>query len=203
MSHPEWEKNFNPDYDIALVFLSESLKLTQAQIDELLKLKVLNGKEETLRIIGHPNGTIHMRESMGKARWEQTVDSQNIVYHLANTLPGSSGSPIISEDLHIVGTHTMGASEETNGANSDVRMRLELLPFIDDSIRRHQEFLDNMDKVEELQQKERQLQEQALIDKGEKAAKIEIARGMLAKKMDIELISDLTKLTEDEIKAIK
>lgn len=80
--------------------MSESLKLTQEQIEELLKLKVLNGEEKTLRIVGHLNGTVHMSESTGKAQWEQTVDSQNIVYHLANTLPGSSGSPIISEDMH-------------------------------------------------------------------------------------------------------
>lgn len=38
---------------------------------------------------------------------------------------------------------------------------------------------------------------------GEKSAKIEIARGMLEKKMDIKLIVELTKLTEDEVKAIK
>lgn len=209
--HPEWEKSFNSDYDVALVFLSESLKLNQTQIDELLKLKILNGKEETLRIVGHPNGTIHMSESMGRARWEQTVDSQNIVYHLANTLPGSSGSPIISEDLHVIGTHTMGACEETKGANSGVRMRLELLPFIDNSIRRHQEFLDNMDKVEELQQKERERQEQALIEKGiakglaagEKTKAIEIARNLKSMKLTIEQIIAATGLTEDEIRAIK
>jgi predicted transposase/invertase (TIGR01784 family) len=38
---------------------------------------------------------------------------------------------------------------------------------------------------------------------GEKAAKIEIARGMLAKKMDIKLIIELTGLTEDEINELK
>jgi V8-like Glu-specific endopeptidase len=164
--HPEWEKSFSPDYDVALVFLSESLKLTQAQIDELVKLKIINGNEETIRIVGHPNGAVNMRESKGKTSWEQTVNSQNILYHLANTLPGSSGSPIISEDLHVIGTHTRGAGEETNGANSGVRMRLELLPFIESSIATHQAFLDNMDQIEAFQQKEKQRQEQALIDKG-------------------------------------
>jgi len=164
--HPEWEKSFNRDYDVALVFLSESLKLTQAQIDELVKLKIINGKEETIRIVGHPNGTVNMSESKGKTSWEQTLDSQNILYHLANTLPGSSGSPIISDDLHVIGTHTRGAGDETKGANSGVRMRLELLPFIESSIATHQAFLDNMDQIEEFQQKEKQLQEQALIDKG-------------------------------------
>lgn len=38
---------------------------------------------------------------------------------------------------------------------------------------------------------------------GEKAAKIEIARGMLSKKMDISLIAELTGLTADEIDSIK
>jgi V8-like Glu-specific endopeptidase len=164
--HPEWEKSFSPDYDVALVFLSESLKLTQAQIDELVKLKIINGNEETIRIVGYPNGAVNMRESKGKTSWEQTVNSQNILYHLANTLPGSSGSPIISEDLHVIGTHTRGAGEETNGANSGVRMRLELLPFIENSIATHQAFLDNMDQIEAFQQKENQRKEQSLIDKG-------------------------------------
>lgn len=164
--HPEWEKSFNRDYDVALVFLSESLKLTQAQIDELVKLKIINGKEETIRIVGHPHGTVNMSESKGKTSWEQTLDSQNILYHLANTLPGSSGSPIISDDLHVIGTHTRGAGYETKGANSGVRMRLELLPFIESSIATHQAFLENMDQIEEFQQKEKQRKEQSLIDKG-------------------------------------
>jgi V8-like Glu-specific endopeptidase len=164
--HPEWEKSFNRDYDVALVFLSESLKLTQAQIDELVKLKIINGKEETIRIVGHPHGTVNMSESKGKTSWEQTLDSQNILYHLANTLPGSSGSPIISDDLHVIGTHTRGAGDETKGANSGVRMRLELLPFIESSIATHQAFLENMDQIEEFQQKEKQRKEQSLIDKG-------------------------------------
>lgn len=82
-------------------------------------------------------------------------------------------------------------------------MRLELLPFIDESIARHQEFLENMDKVEELQQKERQRQEQILIDKGEKAKAIKTARKMLARNIGLaEIIAD-TELTEDEIKAIR
>ncbi|MDP3935848.1 MAG: trypsin-like peptidase domain-containing protein [Alphaproteobacteria bacterium] len=209
--HPEWEKSFNPDYDVALVFLSESLNLIQAQIDELLKLKILNGKEETIRIIGHPNGTVNMSESKGKTSWEQTVDSQNILYHLANTLPGSSGSPIISDDLHVIGTHTRGVGEETNGANSGVRMRLELLPFIDHSITIHQEFLANMDQIEEFQQREKQRQEQALIDKGidkgiiegEKAKAVEIARNLKSMNLTTDQIKAATGLTEDEISAIK
>ena len=41
------------------------------------------------------------------------------------------------------------------------------------------------------------------VAKGEKAKAIEIAQGMIAKKMDIKLIAELTKLTEEEIKRIK
>ena len=37
---------------------------------------------------------------------------------------------------------------------------------------------------------------------GEKAAKIEIARGMLAKKMDIKLIIELTGLSENQINGL-
>lgn len=193
--HPEWEKSFNLDYDVALVFLSESLTLTQAQIDELVKLKIINGKEEIIRIVGHPHGAIHMSESKGKTCWEQTVTSQNILYHLANTLPGSSGSPIISEDLHVIGTHTRGAGDETKGANSGVRMRLELLPFIESSIATHQAFLDNMDQIEEFQRKEKQRQEQELINKG-------IAEGeakQLARLIKQEIISMEKTLASNDI----
>lgn len=201
--HPEWEKSFHPEYDVALVFLSESLKLTQDQLDELVKLKILNGKEETIRIVGHPNGTVNMSESTGKTSWEQSVDSQNILYHLANTLPGSSGSPIISEDLHVIGTHTRGAGEETNVANSGVRMRLELLPFIESSITTHQAFLDHMGQIEEFQQKEKNRQEQTLIDKGIDKAKIIFARKLLARNRPLPEIAEDTGLTEEEIIAIK
>lgn len=41
------------------------------------------------------------------------------------------------------------------------------------------------------------------VAKGEKAKAIEIAQGMIAKKMDIKLIAELTKLTEKEIRALK
>jgi V8-like Glu-specific endopeptidase len=213
--HPKWEESFDPKYDVALLFLSDSLKLSPEHINALLKLRIHNGKEETVQIVGHPKGLPRMRESTGKARWEQTIDSEQIIYHFVNTLPGSSGSPIISEDLHIVGTHTRGAGEETNGANSGVRMRKELLPFIEESIKTHQAFLENAaanaSAFEELRSKQKREAEQALIDKGlaagkaegEKAKAIEIARGMLTKKMDISLISELTGLTADEIKDLK
>lgn len=204
--HPEWEKNFNPAYDVALLFLSESLKLTQKEVDELLKLKILNGKEETLRIVGHPNGVHHMSESVGKARWEQTVDSEEIIYHLVNTLSGSSGSPILSEDLHIIGTHTRGAGIETNGANSGVRMRLELLPFIDHSIGRHQEFLDNVDQVEEWHEKERKRKEQVLIDKGIEQGllqgKMTIARNLKSMNFSLDQIKLMAGLTDDEMREL-
>jgi V8-like Glu-specific endopeptidase len=211
--HPEWEKSFNPAYDVALVFLSDSLRLSPQHVNELLKLRIRNGKEATVQIVGHPQG-LPCRESTGKARWEQTVDSQNIVYHFANTEPGSSGSPILSEDQHIIGTHTRGAGAETNGANSGVRMRKELLPFIEDSIKTHQAFLESVEMhataLEALRAKQRQEVEQVLVDKGKAEAKaeakakdIENARIMLRDKLPISKIVKYTGLTEDEINAIK
>ena len=115
----------------------------------------------------------------------------------------SSGSPIIPEDLHIIGTHT-------RGANSGVRMRKELLPFIEESIRKHQAFLENLDTLEALRAKEKERADQALIDKGkaqglaegkaegEKTKAIEIARKLISMNLPMDQIILVTGLTEDE-----
>jgi hypothetical protein len=216
--HPEWEKSFNPAYDLALIFLSDSFAaLNQTQLDELL-----SGTEETLRIVEHPKKTIRMSESTSEGTWEQAVDSQGIVYHLANTLPESSG--ILSEDQRITGSrHARDDDDESNGANRGVNIRKDLLPFIEDSIRRHQAFLDKMGKIEELQQKEKekekQRQEQAIFDKAKaeafarayekaleqakKDATIESARKMLRDRLPISTIVKYTGLTEDEVREIE
>jgi hypothetical protein len=212
--HPEWERSFNPAYDVALFFLSDSLTtLNQTQLDELL-----NGTEETLRIVEHPKEIIYTVESTRKRKWEQTVNSQNIVHHLTNILPESSG--ILSKDQRMTGSrHARDDDDESNGATRGVKIRKDLLPFIEDSIRRHQAFLDKMGKIEELQQKEKekekQRQEQAIFDKAyaeafarasekaEKNATIEIARRMLAHKRPLDLIVKATGLTEEEVREIK
>ncbi len=108
--HPEWEKNFNPKYDVALLFLSESLNLSQEQIDKLLKLKIFN-EEKVISVVGNPNGSKDVNESKGDV-YTEDIDSKEMIYHLANTLPGSSGSPIVSECMHIIGTHTRGVNEK-------------------------------------------------------------------------------------------
>jgi V8-like Glu-specific endopeptidase len=201
--HPEWEKDFNPRYDVALIFLSESLNLTQGEIDKLMKLKILNGKEERIRVVGHPKGWVDMRESEGETSWEQALESQDIIYHFANTLPGSSGSPIIADSQYIIGTHTRGAFEGSSGANSGIRMRRELIPFIENSIEKHQAFLDSVDALEKLRAQEKQRQEQALVDKGEKTKTIEIARNLKSMNLTIEQIKTATGLSEEEINAIQ
>jgi hypothetical protein len=216
--HPEWEKSFNPAYDVALIFLSDSFAaLNQTQLDELL-----SGTEETLRIVEHPKKTIRMTESTSEGKWEHAVDSQGIVYHLATTLPGSRG--ILSEDQRTAGSrHARDDDDESNGANRGVNIRKDLLPFIEDSIRRHQAFLDKMGKIEELQQKEKekekQRQEQAIVDKakaeafarayekafeqGKKNADIDVARRMLAHKRPLDEIIKYTDLTEEEVREIE
>jgi hypothetical protein len=193
-----------------LLFLSDSLKLSPQHVNELLKLRIRSGKEETVQIVGHLKEQ-PCRESIDSACLEQTLDSDQIIYHFANTEPGGGESPIISEDLHIIGTHTRGAVADTKGANSEVRMRNELLPFIEYSIKTHQAFLERLEanaaKLEALRAKKKQEAEQALVDKGKdegkKAAKIAIARKMLAWKRPLDEIIEDTNLSVDEIKAIK
>ena len=165
--HPQWADNFEKKYDIALVFLSESLNLTAAQIENLLKLQILQGIGNTLSIVGYPNGVINMSESSGKEVNDEKGDSEHMIYHLANTERGNSGSPIISKDLHIVGTHTNGfGSDCIVQANNGVKVRPDIFKFVKDSVKSYQESL-NDNKAKDVQKEE----QQAIIDK--EIAKVE------------------------------
>lgn len=202
--HPEWEKSFDPKYDVALIFLSESLELTHEREDDLVDLiKILNGKKDRIQIVRHPKETVPMRESEGKTQWEQSLETKEIIYHFAIIVPGSSGSPIIADKQYVTGTHTCWSVNGSMGSNCGVRMRWDLIHFIEDSISKHQAYLIHQEDIEQQRLKEKQRQKQALIDQGKNEGKIEIARGMLAKKMNINLIAELTKLTEKEVSALK
>jgi len=218
--HPKWVENFDPRYDIAFIFLSESLNLTQAQFDELLKLRIINEEDAEIRVIGYPNGTHKMSETSGSvvkmenAGDGRAIDSKEIIYHLANTERGSSGSPIIatSKELklgesdsnanHIIGIHTCGSDEDVP-ANSGVRLREELMEFLDKSIDFHQKSLENSESLAQIRaqqaKEEKEKQEQKLIDQGRK----EMIINMINNKMSLNDIANIAQISVDEVQAIK
>ena len=67
--HPEWEKNFNPHYDMALVFLSQCITLTPEEHNQLLRLQVLpDSVRGSIRSVGYPETYPVMRASLGEFR---------------------------------------------------------------------------------------------------------------------------------------
>lgn len=82
-------------------------------------------------------------------------------------------------------------------------MRRELIPFIESSIEKHQAFLESIEALEKLRAEEKKQAEQALVDKGEKAKAIEIARNLKSTNLTIEQIKTVTGLSEEEINAIQ
>ncbi|HCU06405.1 MAG TPA: hypothetical protein DIC42_02315 [Holosporales bacterium] len=204
--HPEWEKKFNPHYDIALVFLSESMSLTPEEKTQLLKLHVLpESIEDTIHIVGYPDGHPYMRQSEGKMI-KEGAELSKIVYHNANTKQGSSGSPIIRESNSIVGVHTRAPSEGKN-YNRGVRMREDLLPFIDECIRQNQIFLENEEKAmaEKAKIQERYEAETAKKHKeeGKIEAKIEMVKNLIGMALPDEQIAKASGLPQEQIEEIR
>jgi V8-like Glu-specific endopeptidase len=222
--HPKWVENFDPRYDIAFIFLSESLNLTQEQFDELLKLRIINEEDTEIRVIGYPRGEERMKESAGpvvkmeNAGDGRAIDSKEIIYHLANTERGSSGSPIIatSKELklgesdsnanHIIGIHAYGINANIP-ANSGVRLREELMQFLDDSIDSHQDTLTKSDRIAKFKaqkdQEEKEKQEQKLIDQAVEKAKQEMIINMIKNKISLNDIANIAQISVDEVQAIK
>ncbi len=203
--HPEWEKNFNPDYNIALIFLSDSVNLTYEQIHLLQKIRVFSEiTEEILHIVSAKKGS-NMSKYAGKQIWKQAINSNNITYHLTKTL-GENWT--ISEGSHI--TRKTGDSIQSK---SGIKIRSELLPFIDNSIRLHQEFLSGMNQIKEMTKQTKQQREQELVDKGvtqgiaqekakSKEAMVNVAKSLKAMSLPIGQIKSATGLTDDEIRKI-
>ena len=218
--HPKWIENFDPRYDIAFIFLSESLNLTQAQVDELLKLRIFDEKDTEIRVVGYPKDTNRMTETAGQIVEMQNpnraIDSKEIIYHLANTEPGSSGSPIIAD--HIIGIHAYGASKDVP-ANSGVKIRDEIMKFLDESIDLHQNALANSTNLakfrvqkekEEKERQDRKLIEQGIeqgiakgVEKGKQEEKKAIIIKMLKRNDNLQDIADFNEISVDEVKNIK
>lgn len=209
--HPEWEKSFDHRYDIALVFLSQCITLTQQESDELLKLQVLpDSVRGVIRIVGYPNARSMMRASTGILG--DGNDASKVIYHRANT-HGSSGSPIINNNKTIIGIHaygTPGGASSATDHNSRVRIRNDILPFIEESIRLNQIFLEDEEKAigEKTKVQERYEAEKAEKYRNEEKAKgklegkLEVARNMKKDGLSIDTISKLTGLSVDDLKIL-
>ncbi len=186
--------------------------MTQAQVDELLKLRIFDEKDTEIRVVGYPKGTNRMTETAGQIVEMQNpnraIDSKEIIYHLANTEPGSSGSPIIAD--HIIGIHAYGASKDVP-ANSGVKIRDEIMKFLDESIDLHQNALANSTNLakfrvqkekEEKERQDRKLIEQG-IEKGKQEEKKAIIIKMLKRNDTLQDIADFNEISVDEVKNIK
>ena len=82
-----------------------------------------------------------------KARSDRPVDAINIIYHTANTEPGSSGSPIVKEGRSLVGVHTRAPSPGGT-MNRGVRIRLDIIPFLDEIVQQNQKYLADEESYE-------------------------------------------------------
>jgi V8-like Glu-specific endopeptidase len=214
--HPKWIENFDPRYDIAFIFLSENLHLTQEQVNEL---RIFDEKDTEIRVVGYPKDTNRMTEDarhiIGIPYPNRAIDSQEIIYHLANTDRGSSGSPIIAD--HIIGIHTC-KSDEDIPANSRIRLREELMEFLDNSIDLHQKALQNSENLgkiraqyeekeeEEKRNKSLKLIKQSIekgIEKGKQEQNKAIIIKMLKRNDNLQDIADFNEISVDEVKNIK
>ena len=207
--HPEWEKSFNPHYDIALVFLSQCITLTKEESDELLKLQVLpSSVTGSIRIVGYPETLPVMRASTGNL--EDGKDASKVIYHRANTHGGSSGAPIIKDEKTIIGVHaygTPGGAISPSHHNSGVRIRHDLLPFIEESVRLNQVFLEDEEKamVEKAKIQERYEAETAKKHKeeGKIEAKIEMVKNLIGMALPDEQIAKASGLPQEQIEEIR
>lgn len=209
--HPKWEASFDPHYDIAFFFLSESMDITTEEAARLLKLRIVPPELiASVQVIGYPNGIPSMHESQGKHK-QNGDDILHVIYHTANTLSGSSGSPIIYDQKGLVGVHTCGA-QLGDTHNRGVRIRNDLMPFLEECIASHQKFLEDSEKFlieqEERKKEEIRLRNEVLKAEGRAEGKAEgraegqkaIAMALIAKKMDDVFIQEITGLTLDQIK---
>lgn len=215
--HPKWEESFDPYYDVAFVFLNQSLTSTQEEKDRLLSLHVLSpALEHSIQVVGYPRGVSEMRRTTGdvKAREDRPVEAMNIVYHTANTEPGSSGSPIVRDGRSLVGVHTRAPSPGGT-MNRGVRIRLDLMPFLDEMVAQNQQYLadavayeaekmakkarDERQRIEEIEARGRADGEA----RGEIQTKQAVARALIADGDSDAKIIKTTGLTQEQVQALR
>jgi len=138
--HPKWEKNEDPDYDVAIAFLKE--KIPAIKKISLLKDGPIKGTG--ILVTGYPESTEHMHQSLGNIVPVQNSSDKQI-YHNANTRVGNSGGSIVFDDEKVmketrgrdilVGVHT---GVQTQHANRGVRLRDDILDFIAEAIKKRE-----------------------------------------------------------------
>lgn len=206
--HPKWEESFDPHHDIAFIFLNQSLTSTQEEKDRLLRLHVLSpALEHGIQVVGYPLGVSDMRRTNGeaRAREDRPIDAMSVVYHTANTEQGSSGSPIVKDGKSLMGVHTRGPSPGGT-MNRGVRIRLDLMPFLDGIVKDNQKYLADAEAYEvEKAEKKAQLERQRIREIEERGAneeKIRLAKALMNLLND-ETISEKTNLPLNVVKALR
>jgi V8-like Glu-specific endopeptidase len=138
--HPKWEKDGDPDYDVAVAFLKEKIPVTKKI--SLLKDGPIEGTG--VLVTGYPESTEHMHQSLGNiVPVKNSSDKQ--IYHNANTRVGNSGGSIVFDDEKVmketrgrdilVGVHT---GVQTQQANRGVLLRADILDFISKAIKKRE-----------------------------------------------------------------
>ena len=98
--HPKWQENYDPKYDVALLFLSSSLPVEKT--DKLYMKLAEVEKDDSIKVVHFPEGVPNTRENDGKVVHPdpagESVSIAEMVYHNANTEQGSSGSPIFDKN---------------------------------------------------------------------------------------------------------
>lgn len=197
--HQKWKECFDQNFDIAFVFLSESIDEEDVQ-SGLLNLSV-DKKDATLDIIGYPNGGTSMKKSSGRSRgWSE---EGHIIYHDANTCPGNSGSPVVQDGKRLIGVHTRG--KNTEGFNSGVKIRPDIINFMEECIEQYQKFLKDLHAVGEHKQLLEEQAKERLRKEGEERKTIEFVKKMILKgktnKYIIEIIDNISQEKIDEIRS--
>ena len=201
--HPKWQENYDSKYDVALLFLSSSLPVEKT--DKLYMKLAEVEKDDSIKVVHYPSKS-YMNESQEEVIDKNEVSVAEMIYHNANTEQGSSGSPIFDKDSDIIGIHTAGVSRSDGVAlyNQGVRLRKDLLEFIDDSI---EKFLLDEDvrkarAIKERKEKEDVLRKEGEL-KGKAEGKAEVKNEMIlnchSQNLEVSMIVVLVNMPEEEV----
>ena len=124
--HPEWDKSFNPKYDIAFIFLDSRI---DAGSEGFLSM-FIGATPSRVKVVGYLAAYPVMRSTEGDTS-ESFSEPDKVIYHNANTLGGSSGSPILKDASRISGIHTTSNETDHSGFNTGVRIRKDVVNFFD------------------------------------------------------------------------
>ena len=192
--HPKWQESFDSKYDVALLLLSGSLPVERT--DKLYMKLAEVEKDDSIKVVHYPSKP-YMNESQGKVVDTNEVSVAEMIYHNAKTDFGSSGSPIFDKDSDIIGVHTAKVSIDKKFAyNQGVKIRRDLLEFIDDSI---EKFLLDEDVRKARAIKERKEKEDVLRKEGEEKGKIEMILNCHSQNLEVSMIAVLVNMPEEEV----